>query len=361
MCKLRLILVVLLITLTTALVSAQSGAPTLINGDEYDIGLDCPVAQALSPDGAVLWVLMDGCFSGDYALQAFNVADGSPVELDTHFTAELEPLRNGSLSRFNTPMAFTPDGVLSLRYNDNDTYDLHSLSIDLDGGTLAPPALSDEALTALLRQYTEYPEATQYSLDHTQAAVVGSTALHVLDLSTQTELLALPVEAETYNAFASFSSDGKMVYVATLDDPDDYSTYQSTLSAYSLPDGALKAGYAVPSNLVTVSPDGKYAVAETGANDGTSAEIAVVDLANGRVSDPISLFEPPRKLMACVNDGRSMSDYDFTVSGKLFPAGINWLPDSSAIVVARSYGGEASGGGRPCAFNHSRLNRYIVQ
>ena len=359
--RLSAILMALLLMTATAPIFAQSDAPVFTGSAEYDIGFDCPIAQALSPDGAVLWVLMQGCFSRASTLQAFNVADGSPVELDNHFTAELEPLRTGVVSRFNTPMAFMPDGLLSIRYNDSETYDVRSLTIDLNGGTVASPLLPDEALTALLRRYIEYPESALYSLDHMRAAVIGSTVLTVLDLSAQTELFALPVEAESYNATPSFSADGKTLYVAVLDNVDDYSDYHSTLFAYSLPDGALKSSRAVPSFLVTVSPDGQYAVIETGSNDGTTSEIAVVDLANGSVSDPISLYEPPHKLLACVNDGRNQSDVDFTVSGRLFPAGITWLPDSRAVVVARSYGGEASGGGRPCAFNHSRLNRYAVQ
>ena len=35
-------------------------APVITNNAHYEIGTDCPAAQALSPDGAVLWAVIFG-------------------------------------------------------------------------------------------------------------------------------------------------------------------------------------------------------------------------------------------------------------------------------------------------------------
>jgi len=338
--------------------AAQAAAPTVTSNAEYDIGLDCPIAQALTPDGSVLWVLIEGCFTRHSALKAFNVADGSPVETASDFSADLVPLKDGYIDSFTNPLAFT-DGVMSIHYSDNETYDPRTLVIALEGGA-AEPIISDEALTELLRSFTEYPEATVYNADHSQAATVSATDLHVLDLVSGEDLFSLPLEPETYNAYPTFSTDGQTLYVAQFDNPDDMTNFASTLYAYSLPDGDLLSSFAVPSSFLWVSPDGKYAAASVGSNDDTTSDLLVVDLGSGSVSEPFSLYEPPGKLMTCVNDGRDMSDVDFPTSGRLSLTSVNWLPDSSAFVFTRSYGGEAAEGGRPCAFNYSRLNRFEI-
>ena len=355
---LKPVLLALILSASVMFAEAQAASPSVTSNTEYDIGVDCPVAQTLTPDGTVLWVLIEGCFTGHSTLKAFKVADGSPIETVRDFSADLVPLKDGYIDSFTNPMAFT-DGVISIHYSDAETYDPRTLVIGLEGKAVEP-IISDEALTELLRSFTEYPEATVYNADHTQAATVSATDLHVLDLVTGEDLFSLPLEPETYNAYPSFSSDGQALYVAQFDDPDDMTNYAATLYAYSLPDGDLLGSFAVPSAVLWVSPDGKYAAVENGSNDGTTSDLSVVDLVSGSVSEPFSLYEPPGRLMTCVNDGRDMSDVDFPTSGRLTLTRVNWLPDSSTFVFTRSYGGEAAGGGRPCAFNYSRLNRFEI-
>ncbi len=343
----------------TGLAFAQS-APLLINSAEYNIGFDCPQAQTLAPDGTTLYVLMAGCLSRITSVMAFNVADGSPVPLDSAYTEELASLQGGFLFGYNTPMALTPDGLLNFYFSDEETFETRSLFIALDDSAVSALPIADDALTELLLTVTEYPEGAVYSDDHTQVAAVGSSSLSVFDLTTGNTVLTLPVEEETYNAYPSFSPDGQTLYVAVLDDIDDAENYNATVSAYSLPNGALMHSFAAPSFSVWVSPDGRYAAVQLGSNDGESSELFVVDTASGAVSEPFSLHEPPHRLTTCANDGRDMSDIDSTVSGKLSLISVSWLPDSSSFVFTRSYGGEASGGVNPCAYNYSRLNRFEV-
>jgi len=342
----------------TVSVAQPPTLPTTLTA-EYDIGLDCPVAQTLSPDGATLWVLMNGCYSRTYSLQAFDVADGSPVDVGSpdHFSAQLEPLRAGYVDRFVNALVFIHDGsALSIRFIENDTYMPRSLILSL-GGDEPESFITDEALAELLLTVTEYPESAVYNADHTQAAITGADAVTVLDLTSGEAILSIPIEPDSYNGFPTFSQNGEFLYVGAFDDTEDMTNYTSTLSVYRLPEGEFMTSYPVPSGFVTVSPDGRYAVAELGANDGTSADLYLVDLTSGSVSDVIALYEPPRPLMNCTNDGRNMSDVDFTVSGNLNLAGLSWLPDSRGLLYTRSYGGEAAGGGKVCTFNTSRLNR----
>lgn len=324
----------------------------------YDIGFDCPVAQTLDPAGDTLWVLFQGCFTGDYTLQAFAVADGAPLALTSNFAAELEPLADVFyFDRATSPLAFLDDHTLSIRYSDADTYAPHSIVVSLDGSAPAAPVIADDALGGLLSQHAEYPEATVYSHDQRQAAVVNASELLVLDLTTGDVIFSLPLEPDSYNGFPSFAPDGRTLYVATLDDFNDMDNYHSTLALYSLPDGVLRGSAAVPAPFVTVSPDARYAAVELGSNDGTSSSLSLVDLTSGATIRSFSLYEPTTKAMTCVNDGRDMSDVDFKRSGRLSLAGLDWLPDSSGIIFTRSYRGEGAGGGRPCVFDYSRLNR----
>ncbi len=354
----RLTILLLILIATAAFpAAAQSGEPLVVPAAEYSIGFDCPIAQTLNADATVLWVLMQGCLSRAFSLQAFSLADGTRLDMGSDFSTELDPLRDTYLASTANQMAFIDDGVLQIIYADNETYAPHTIVLALDGA--ATTAGLDALLADLLPQYTEYPETTVYSADHTLAAVVGATELTVLDIATGQPLFTLPVEQE-FNAYPSFSPDGQTLYVPRLDNYDDMEDYASTLSAYSLPAGAPLSTAALPSPFAWVSPDGRYAAVQLGSNDGTSENLFVVDLASGSTTQPFPLYEPETKAMTCVNDGRSLSDVDFTKSGRLSLTSINWLPDSSGFVFTRSYGGEGAGGGRPCAFNYSRLNVFTV-
>ena len=121
--------------LTTA---AQGNGPHLIQTAEYDIGFNCPVASALDPTGAILWVLMDNCFQSDFALHAYNVADGSQINKDDYADA-LVSLAGLDMyvDPFITPLAFTPEGDLSIWYADIQTDESFNVTISSPVGAAA--------------------------------------------------------------------------------------------------------------------------------------------------------------------------------------------------------------------------------
>lgn len=348
---------ILMFVLSSVFTAAQT-APVITENTEYDLGTGCPEAQTLSPDGEILWVLLSDCArisGGGVTLTAYSAADGAlaaePIPLFFH-----DATQASYIDHFTNPLGLTADGHFSIRYNDSETYAPQSTTIVADGSEAPAPVIDDAALNDLLLSVSEYPEMAVYNNDHTQVAITGSTALTVFDLTTGETLLSLPVEEETYNAYPSFSPDGQTLYVARLDDLDDVESYDATVTSYDLNDGSETGSFASPSFIVWVSPDGKYAAAERGSNDGTVSELFVVDTATGAVSEPFSLYEPPQRLTACTNSGRNMSDVDFTVSGTLALTGLNWLPDSSGVVITRSYRGEGAFGGSICTFDTSRMN-----
>ena len=348
---------VLIAVSSLSIASAQSDSISAPQGVEYDIGFDCPVTAALDSTATTLWVLLNNCFGNRFSLRGFNVADGSPVNDETHaFTDELAGLTaDYYIDSFTRPMAFTPDGLLDIRYYDIDKYDAFNLLISLDSDTPATTP-SNESINTLLHGFSEYPETTVYNADHTRAVAFGATSLHVVDLVAESELLEIPTEGESYFSFPSFSHDGNQLYVATLNNPDDMEDYASVLKVYSLPDGKLLNTYDVPSPFLWVSPNGQYAVATI-----VDESFVLIELATGGISDNVQLFEGESRVTKCVNDGRDMSDVDFTTSGRLTLMGLSWLPDSSGFMTVQSYGGEAAGGGAPCYFNHSRLRHYTLQ
>lgn len=326
---------------------------------QYDLGVECPIAQTLSADGTTLWILMVRCFRDDSHLVAYDLTDGSQVEVElpdnlTELLASL--FGQATYSNLNV-MTFLDDEetILSIRYNDAETYQPLSLVVSLTDGGVIEPDPSDEQVGELLLSLTDYPESAIYSPSHTLAAVTEADVLSVVDLPSGEVIFNLPLEVE-YNGYPSFSADGTRLYVGAFTNPNDMDNYAATLSVYSLPDGELLATYDAPSAFVWVSPDERYAVGETGASDSTRSDLYITDLTTGETSGPIALYEPSRRLVACTNDGRNMSDVDFTVDGRLSLVDVSWLPDSSGFAYTRSYGGDGAGGGLPCSFDTSRLN-----
>ena len=357
----RLITVVFLLVLASFAAFAQSSAPVITENTEYEIGFDCPAAQVLSPDGDALWVLTQGCFTGVNALRAFSVEDGEPLNAEDAFAAEVSAIPRSSYIDGNTnPMAFLPDGRISIIYSDEETYEARRLLIDVGEETGANPTatVDEDTLNGLLTRYSDYPEATVYNADHSLAVAFGTTALHVLDLATGTELFNVTADSEEYSMFPAFAPDSRTLYVAQLINPEDYSDYNSILTTYSLPDGSPTGdGLTVASPFMWISPDGLYSVGHVGSTDGEYAALTLTSLADGSTGEEFPLNEGRKKAEVCVNDGRSLSDYDFPKRGKLSLVSVSWLPDSSGFVFTRSYGGEGLGGGAPCALNTSRLNR----
>ncbi len=339
---------------------AQSSGLNLIQTAEYDIGLDCPVTAALDPAGATLWVLMDNCFQSDYTLHAYSVADGTQVNEDD-YAAALLSLDRVYVDLFITPLGFTPDGDLSIRYNDPDTYASFNLLIPMASGGEAVTQTS-ATYDALLAELTDYPEFSVYSADHTRVVAFGEASFHVLDVQSETEIVEIPVEGGTDYALASFSADGERLDVVRANNPDDMDDLSSTLLIYSLPDGALLQQYPVPSSAIWVSPDEAYAAVNMYSNNvGDVNELVVIDLETGRTSPASNLLEDPAPVTNCLNNGNDVSDIGYMTSGYLNMVSLHWLPDSSGIVLPLSYNGEGAGGGSICIFNYSRLRTYRVE
>lgn len=361
---LRPILVILLgvcLGISASGSAAQTAALDVIQAAEYDIGFDCPVSAALAPGAARLWVLMDDCYDSHFSLRAFSVVDGSPLNDDTSdFSDELAVLDEGYITHFTFPVAFTPDGMLDILYSDSESYDTLNLRVPVDAAETADtrallPTL--DALNALIPGFTGYPETTVYNADHTLAAVIDETHFYVLDLLAGVRLLEIEQPGEPYSSFPYFSTDSHLLYITQLHNPEDYDDYTSTLYVFSLPDGEQRASYEVPSPFIWVSPNDQYVAMQVG-----DETLQVLDLVSGGLSVALPLFEPPTKVMRCLNNNADVSDIDYTTRGNLFLMGLNWLPDSSGFLTVQSYLGDgAEGSGSVCIFNYSRLRHYTIQ
>jgi len=341
---------------------AQDNGLNLIQTAEYDIGTECPEASVLDPMGTTIWVLMSDCRPSKYALRAYNIADGSQVNKDDYADA-LAGLIGPDIyiDSFITPMAFTPEGDLSIRYTNSETYESFNLLIPLVSGGEATTESSTD-YDALLAAHSEYPEYSIYSPDHTQVIASGGTSFHILDTQTQTKIVEIPYPDGQEFPLALFSGDGERLEVTYFNNPDDTDDHDSTLLIYSLPDGVLLEEYQVPSPALWVSPDGVYAALNLYSNNiGDQNEIVVIELETGLTSSASNLDEDPRPVTTCVNNGNNVSDVGFTTDGRFSMPNLHWLPDSSGLVLSLSYGGDAAGGRNICVFNSSRLRTYEVE
>ena len=357
-----LVILALMLGAPMVTTTAQGNGLNLTQTAEYNIGVDCPVTAALDPAGTTLWVLMDNCFQHNYSLHAYNVVDGTQVNVDDYASA-LASLEGVYVDLFITPMGFTPAGDLSIRTNDPDTYASFNLLIPLASGG---EATSQTSVTydALLARYSDYPEFSVYSPDHTRVVAVGGTSFHILDVQAETEIVEIPVKGSTDNALASFSTDSEHLDVVVyLNNPEDVNDHSATLLIYNLPDGVLLQQYPVPSSAIWVSPDETYAAIQLFSNNiNELSELVVMDLASGLTSPASNLLEAPAPVTTCLNNGNDVSDIGYMTSGYLNMASLHWLPDSSGVALSLSYNGDgAEGSGSSCIFNYSRLRTYLVE
>jgi hypothetical protein len=356
-----LFVVALIVGASVRISLAQDNGLNLIQTAEYDIGLDCPVTAALDAAGTTLWILMDNCFGYHNSLRAYNIADGTQVKLDNYANA-LVSLDKPYVDLFITPMGFTPAGDLSIRYNDPETYESFDLLIPLASGGEVTTQTS-ATYDALLADYSDYPEFSVYSPDHTLVVAIGATSLHVVDVQAETEIVEIPFEGSTDYASASFSADGKHLDVVYPNDPGNVDDFSSTLSIYSLPEGELLRQYSVPSSAIWVSPDEAYAAVQLfSSNISEQSELVVMDLESGLISPASNLLEAPAPVTTCLNSGNDVSEIGYMTSGYLSLVSLHWLPDSSGVVLPLSYNGDgAEGSGSYCIFNYSRLRTYRVE
>lgn len=337
-------------------VRAQSGGLSLALTAEQDIGFDCPITSALDPTGSTLWVLMDDCFDEDYSLRSFAVGSGQATNEEDDFADVLAALTDDSVDMGSTSLSIAPDGTLNVHYTDAD-YQPFSLSVAADGsGTGQTHDVSS------LSTYSDYPEASVFNANGTQAVAIAENSVYVVDLQAGSAVLEIEIPGGNYNAFPQLSADGSRLYLTQLNNPDDPTANASTMYVFSLPDGELVGEYSLPSFIAYVSPDGQLAALILPTNDASDDELVVMDLASGTYSDILDIYEPPRHATTCLNTGDDISDVDFTVSGKLFLMDLEWLPDSSGFLTVNSYSGEGAEGDNNwvCLFNYSRLRHYTV-
>lgn len=303
-----------LLGISSLTTNAQTGSLSVTMTSEEDIGFDCPVTATIDPAGTTLWVLMYNCFDTGYYLRAFSVGSGSPVNDDDHnFAAALAGLEEGGAASFNTSLAFTPDGEMSINYADENYVPVNVSVPEGADGSASTEGVTSDAVGSLIANYAEYPETTVYNADHTRAGAISENSFHILDLQTGTQILEMEIPGGSNGSFPSFSADGQQLYITQLHNPDDMNATASTLNIYSLPDGELLTSYDVLSPFVWVSPNGQYAALWM-----SDDELAVVELAENNYSQPIQMFEEPRHATTCLNTGDDISDVDFTVSGDLF-------------------------------------------
>ena len=341
---------------------AQGNGLNLIQTAEYDIGFDCPVASTLDPTGTTLWVLMNSCGQSRFALRAYNVADGLLVNEDD-YAGVLMGLADPDVyvDPFIIPLAFTPEGDLSIRYTNIQTYQSFNLLIPLASGGEATTQTS-AAYDAFLAEYSDYPDFSVYSPDHTRVVASDGTSFHVLDVQTQTEMVEISIEDGTDYASALFSADGKRLEVTRSNNPDDPNDHASILLIYNLPDGVLLQQYQVPSSAVWVSPDGRYAVVNLYSdNIGDLNELVVIELETGVTSPASNLDEDPAPVLTCLDNGHDVSDIGYMTDGRFSFPDLHWLADSSGLVLPLSYGGDMAVMGSICIFNYSRLRTYKVE
>ncbi len=264
--------------------------------------------------------------------------------------------------RLYTPLAFTPAGDLSIRYGDFQTAESFNTIIPLASGGDAVTQ-SSASYDAFLAQYSDYPEYSVYSPDHTRVVADGATSFHVLDVQAETEIVEIPVEGGTDSAWAAFSADGERLEVTLYHDSGDPNDHPSTLLIYSLPDGVLLKQYELPSSSFWLSPDQQYAAVNLYSdNIGDLNELVVINLETGLTSAALNLDEVPKPVTTCLNSGNDMRDVDFMTDGRFSFPDLHWLADNSTIVLPLSYGGDgAEGLGSVCFFNYSRLRTYSVQ
>jgi len=350
-----LMIIIMMGTIMLLPIRAQDSNLSLTQTAEYDIGFDCPVNSVLDATGEMIWVLMDNCFGFGYKIHAYDISTGEQINTNDYID-ELTMLDGVYIDVFSKPLGLTPDGHLSIRYNDPETYESINILIPItsDGEvTTVKKASYDE----LLASYSEYPDFSIYSSDHTKVIAIGTTSFYVIDVQTETEIAEFPVEDTTDSATAMFSVNGENLYIIHYNSEDDIT---STLFIYNISTGSLLGEYQVPSSAIWVSPDEAYVAANIFSfNVGDVNELVILDLETGLTSNAVNLDEDPAPVTKCLNSGNDMSDVDFMTTGRFSFSELYWSSDSSSITIPLSYGGEAAGGsGTTCIFNYSRLNTY---
>lgn len=356
-----------MVAATKPLAHAQSGELGLALTAEDNIGFDCPISVAIDPSGTA-WVLFDGCYESNFYMLSFGAGGGEATSDEgTHdeahnFSAVLAALEGGTNgSGGMTDLSFAPDGTFIIHYLDPNFSPLTmTIPAESDGSSSTEATINDANAT-LLMDYTPFPEGAAYNADGTQAVAINEDSLHVVDLQSGTEVVALDIPGGNFNAMPQFSADGTQLYVTQLNNINDGTAMASTLHVYNLPDGELVGSYDLPSFLAWVSPNGEMVAMALPNHDNTQEDLFVLELATGNLSNIMEVFEEPHQVNTCLNNGDDVSDLDYMSSGQLPINDLAWLPDSSGFVTVNSHFMEAAGNATYiCNLQYSRLRHYTV-
>jgi len=337
---------------------AQDSIPSLTLTNEQELSYRCPMASAVQPDTDILWVLMDNCGGHNLILEPYDRSTGTPLPETASIPLAEELISPAifTIDRFISPMRFTPDNLLEIIATNFDNETFSRFQVDVNDGTITQDAEADEHLNDLLLRYSPYPVyMTNFRADHQLAAVGDEQSLYVLNVANETVLFEIP---DVVVSLAAFSDDGQRLYVNTLTDPDNYESFAGTLSVYTLPDGELLTSLPLDWSGVYPSPDGTLLVVELASAEAGEEQIGVLDLETGVISNLLPVSEAPQPVIACRNDGRSMTDYGYSTSGMLTIRGLHWLDDNSGFATLNSPGYQVDSSN--CYWDVSRFRTYSV-
>ncbi len=339
-------------------ISAQGDTLTLTLTSEESIAFECLTTTTQQPSTSIVWVLFNNClFGGVRTRLSLRPYDLLTRQALTEAPLAISGIDNSlyDIDRFVTALAFTPEGDFIILASDNNTSGFTSFKVNLTSGEVTLGAEGDERLNALLFQFSEYPiyEAV-FSADHRYAAIKGEEKLSVIEVATE-ELL---FEVQADFPFAVFSPNSDKVYVTVLDNPDDFTVNNSTLTIYETASGEVLRSLSFPSFVTYPSPDGRYIGFQTVTSDGLNEELGIVETETGRISTLLPISEPPSAALACANTGRSLTDFNYQKTGTFNINGWHWLPDASGFITVNTHDGTLPG--RDCLMDSSRLRQYTI-
>ena len=341
--------------------SAQNSGPQLTAGPEFSLGDACPITGVMDPAGSAVWVLMNDCNGeGAVTVQAFSVADGTPVG------APIGPfdmdISGNDLFGFDRPVTLQEDGTPTADFVDSmNTGAIASFTVDTVTGAITSVADSPRILTAndifaALPDFTGYTDYLTYSDDRALAMTQDETTLYVFDVASGQVIMRLAPPGGIEYAGAWFGPNGDRLYVTQMAEPGNYDNPAQTLYVFDIPSGDLVSTTEVPHRIYSVSPDERYLVVSTPVYGGDNESLAVFEMATGQMSESLPTRSTSVALNICKNDGRT-TEFGWTSDDPGLRE-IIWLPDSSGYVTLAA--DTFSSGPNPCLTNDSRMRVYSV-
>jgi hypothetical protein len=353
------ILLTVLVLLPQAGAGAQD-APQFSLVSEFSLGDLCPESGVASPDGSVIWVLQYDCI-GDYAvsIQAFSVADGTPVgEPIGPFDMEIS---GSEMTWMDAPiMVLHDDGTLTVDFVDTwDTGTTASFTVNTATGAItrdadSPRVLTPDAIFAAVPDFTGITDVLRYSADRSLALTQDDQALFVFDVASEQVVLRVVPPGSFDDVGSLLGPNSKHLYGWVMQEPGNYDNPAGTLYVWDIASGELVSATEYPYFPSVNSPDERFSVVGT-VPCCENVSIAVMDLANGSVSESLPTRTRLDPMEICKSTGRPTNNIDWA-SDDPVERDLIWLPDSSGFVTLNS--DEFWQGS--CRSNDSRMRVYSV-